>query len=397
VIYKRKNTYHADVTVNGVRYRQSLETGNWQEAQRKQKELIALILEGKAAPPAGRGSFASLPLEDALEEFVKGREGRVSERTSQIDRERAKVLKRIMGKTLVRKIGAAAIRAYQEARKAEGVSGRTVNLEVTLIRQILKRAKRWSVIADEVENLPENRNTVGRVLTREQKLLLFQTASSKPEWEVAYCAGVVAVNTTCRKVELLNLRWSDVDLFERVLFVRRSKTEAGHRAIPLNGEAMAAFSRLRQRAEALGGGAVKHFVFPTCEHETADFTKPQKGFRTSWRSLVKAAGKAAGREAARAALETGGGIRHARAAWKRAAGAFAGFRFHDLRHQSITEMAEAGVPEAAMQSIAGHLSKKMLDHYSHVRMAAKRQAVQALGGGLIVAEPEGERATGKPN
>ncbi len=397
MIYKRKNTYHADVTVNGVRYRQSLETGNWQEAQRKQKELIARILEGKAAPPAGRGSFASLPLEDALEEFVKGRIGRVSERTSQIDRERAKVLKRIMGKTLVRKISAAAIRAYQEARKAEGVSGRTINLEVTLIRQILKRAKRWSVIADEVENLPENRNTVGRVLTREQKLLLFQTASRKPEWEVAYCAGVVAVNTTCRKVELLNLRWADVDLFERVLFVRRSKTEAGHRAIPLNDEAMAAFSRLRQRAEKLSGGASEHFIFPTCEHETVDFTKPQKGFRTSWRSLVKAAGKLAGREAARAALAAGGGIWQARAAWKRAAGAFAGFRFHDLRHQSITEMAEAGVPEAAMQSIAGHLSKKMLDHYSHVRMAAKRQAVQALGGGLIVAEPDSERATGKPN
>jgi len=36
----------------------------------------------------------------------------------------------------------------------------------------------------------------------------------------------------------------------------------------------------------------------------------------------------------------------------------------------------AGVP---MQSIAGHLSKKMLDHYSHVRMAAKRSAVESLG------------------
>lgn len=51
-------------------------------------------------------------------------------------------------------------------------------------------------------------------------------------------------------------------------------------------------------------------------------------------------------------------------------------------------MAEAGVPDAAMQSIAGHLSKKMLDHYSHVRMAAKREAVLALGGGLIVVEPD---------
>lgn len=38
-------------------------------------------------------------------------------------------------------------------------------------------------------------------------------------------------------------------------------------------------------------------------------------------------------------------------------------------------------PEAAMQSIAGHLSKNMLDRCSHVRLAAKRQAVAGLGGG----------------
>ena len=121
-----------------------------------------------------------------------------------------------------------------------------------------------------------------------------------------------------------------------------------------------------------------------------DFTRNQRTFRTAWRSLVREAGTQAGRDAARAVLQTGGRIGSAKAAWKRAAQAFRGFRFHDLRHQSITEMAEAGVPEAAMQSIAGHLSKKMLDHYSHVRMAAKRQAVEALGGGLIATQPDSD-------
>jgi integrase len=128
------------------------------------------------------------------------------------------------------------IRAYQDARKTEGVSGRTVSIEVTLIRQVLNRAKRWSVIADEVSNMPENQNVVGRVLTREQKIHLFRTAASKPEWDVTYCAAVIAVNTTCRKVELLTARWADVDLFTRAFSVQRSKTEAGHRLIPLNDE-----------------------------------------------------------------------------------------------------------------------------------------------------------------
>jgi hypothetical protein len=50
-----------------------------------------------------------------------------------------------------------------------------------------------------------------------------------------------------------------------------------------------------------------------------------------------------------------------------------------------------------MQSIAGHLSKKMLDHYSHVRLAAKRQAVEGLGGGLIMPEPDVQQADGPTN
>lgn len=53
-------------------------------------------------------------------------------------------------------------------------------------------------------------------------------------------------------------------------------------------------------------------------------------------------------------------------------------RFHDLRHTIITEMAEAGVPDHVMESISGHLSRRMLEHYSHVRIEAKREALDAL-------------------
>jgi integrase len=394
MIYKRNKVYHVDVAVNGVRYRESLETANWQEAQHKQKELISRIIEGKAGAPAGRGSFASMPLEQALAELVKNRVGRVAEKTSQIDKERSKALVRHIGKTLVRKIDPGTIRAFQDARKAEGVSGRTTNMELTLLRQVLKRAKRWSMIADDVSNLPESQNVVGRVLTHEQKLHLFQTAASKAEWDAAYCAAVIAVNTTCRKVELLTLRWADVDLFTRALSIERSKTEAGHRLIPLNDEAMAAFARLRKRAAFASGGTPEHFVFPACENGVFDFEHHQKTFRTSWRTLVKAAAKRAGDKAAKLAVESEADPEAARL---NAVKPFQRFRFHDLRHQSITEMAEAGIPEAAMQSVAGHLSKKMLDHYSHVRMAAKRSAVEALGGGLIVPESGVQQAESKPN
>lgn len=47
---------------------------------------------------------------------------------------------------------------------------------------------------------------------------------------------------------------------------------------------------------------------------------------------------------------------------------FDGFRFHDLRHQAITELAESKASDQTIMGIAGHVSKKMLQHYSHVRM-----------------------------
>jgi hypothetical protein len=41
-------------------------------------------------------------------------------------------------------------------------------------------------------------------------------------------------------------------------------------------------------------------------------------------------------------------------------------------------MAEAGTPESTMLSLMGHISRQMMEHYSHIRMAAKREAVESL-------------------
>ena len=50
----------------------------------------------------------------------------------------------------------------------------------------------------------------------------------------------------------------------------------------------------------------------------------------------------------------------------------------DLRHTVITELAEMGVADHVLESISGHLSRRMLEHYSHIRIDAKRQALDGL-------------------
>ena len=56
-----------------------------------------------------------------------------------------------------------------------------------------------------------------------------------------------------------------------------------------------------------------------------------------------------------------------------------GLRPHDLRHHAITKLAESSkASEQIIMAIAGHLSREMLEPYSHIRQEAKRRAVESL-------------------
>ena len=172
-------------------------------------------------------------------------------------------------------------------------------------------------------------------------------ARSKPEWVVVRCAAELALNTTMRGCELKNLRWENVDFGSRIIRLQHSKTQAGIRTIPLNDVAFDAMSDLLGRAKELESDNPKHYVFPSCENGHFDATRPQKSWRTTWRKLVIEAG-------------------------------LPKLRFHDLRHHAITELSESLASDQTILSIAGHVSRRMLEHYSHVRLDAKRTALDAL-------------------
>jgi len=44
----------------------------------------------------------------------------------------------------------------------------------------------------------------------------------------------------------------------------------------------------------------------------------------------------------------------------------------------VTELAESGAGNEVIMSIAGHVSRAMLSRYSHVRMEAKRRALDEI-------------------
>ena len=178
-----------------------------------------------------------------------------------------------------------------------------------------------------------------------------------------YCAAVVAANTSMRPVEVKHLRRCDVDLVETLVHVRRSKNETSHRVIPLNASAIEAAARMFERADQLGHTEPEHYLWPACQWGRFDATKPMLKWDTAWRALRDEAG-------------------------------LHGLRFHDLRHTVITELAEMGVADHVLESISGHLSRRMLEHYSHIRIDAKRQALDALDEARRLADGDGDASGG---
>jgi len=70
-----------------------------------------------------------------------------------------------------------------------------------------------------------------------------------------------------RGCEIRELRWRDIDFTDRSLVIRRSKTLAGERMIPLNANAHRAIMRLRERAQKEFGAVLQSdwYVFPSAE------------------------------------------------------------------------------------------------------------------------------------
>jgi integrase len=215
---------------------------------------------------------------------------------------------------------------------------------------ILKRYKLWAHLQGDVRFERES-DDIGKAMTEEQEAGLLAACESNM---LLRTVVILALNTALRKNEIRTLRWRQMDLIARTLTVGRTKTEGSSgRVIPLNSVAYAAVVRW---ASLLPEAKPEDYVFPACEDARIDCPKPNTG-----------------------KIDASRPIKSWRTAWRRALkDACLNIRFHDLRHTCITKLAEGQASEQTLMSIAGHLSRKMLEHYSHMRMAAKRTALEAI-------------------
>jgi len=235
------------------------------------------------------------------------------------------------------------VSAYIEKRKADKVGPYTVNRELDLLSAAINYArKHWEWDIQNPVSGMSLRQPEGhlRWLSRAEADVLIREAEK--EAKSPHLADFIrlALNTGCRKNELLKLSWDRVDLKANVLRLEGEHTKSGkRRAVPLNDEARRALlNRARFRAEHCPDS---DWVFAHRKGKRIRFM--QNGFQAACtRAKIK------------------------------------GFRVHDLRHTFASWLVQGGVPLLEVAKLLGHSTIEMTERYAHLAPENLKAAVGVL-------------------
>ena len=255
---------------------------------------------------------------------------------------------RLLGAKLIVDIDESSVIHYQESRLREGAAPKSVNEEVRFLLKMLGdpgEIVRAQLRKKKQLKLPVQ-NAIGKAFNdTETESLRTQAMKSKSPHILA--AFELARNAGLRDNEIKTLTWAQIDFESKFLRVGRAKTEAGEgRTIPLNAELYEALLHYRAwYEEKFGKAQDEWYLFAFGRPMPFDPTRHVTSLKTAWKSVRKNANVKG--------------------------------RWHDNRHTLITELAESGAGDETIMQIAGHVSRQMLRHYSHIRMNAKRDALDA--------------------
>lgn len=217
---------------------------------------------------------------------------------------------------------------FRDARMAEGVAANTVRLDLALLSRLFHvAASEWGMEAlrnpcrlVQRPKLPPGRDR--RLVGDEEQRLLAACDDARTPWLKP--AVILALETAMRQGELLLLRWEHVDLTKRTAHLPETKNGTA-RDVPLSSRAAAVLKTLPRSID----GKV--------------LATTREGLRQAWERACKRAG-------------------------------ITGLRFHDLRHEAASSLAERGLHPLELAAVTGHKSMQMLKRYTHLRaedLAAK--------------------------
>ncbi|MFC8644270.1 tyrosine-type recombinase/integrase [[Kitasatospora] papulosa] len=358
-ITKRKDgRYQAAVYVlqpDGTRARKFAYGKTWAECDTKRRELLAKVDQGVPVPTRSAKLSEWLPY--WLDNVVKPRR-----KLSTYDKYEAHVrlyLVPMVGGKRLESLGVADVRRFL-VQLENKTTAATAKESHRVLRTALTAACREELVSRNVASLVEPPRAKSRELSpwSLDETLTFLAAARK---DPLYAAFVLAITMGLRRGELVGLRWTDVDLDNRVLYVRQqTQRRRGvlydddpkgrrRRAVPLPAMCIAPlrWHRMRQvAAKARAGESWQEggHVFVT---RTGRPVEP----RNVYRSFTRVAESA--------------GLRV--------------IRLHDARHGCATILTAAGVAPRVVMEILGHSQISItMDVYTHVVQDTQREAISHM-------------------
>lgn len=269
-------------------------------------------------------------------------------------------LERFFGALTLSEIRPGHLREYQLARSVN-LDGRwkrpaaysRINHELNTLAQIMDHGNLWERIKRYYQPLRQPPWVPKRVMSEEEEKLFIRKREELKD-TIGYHLATVSDNTGATGCELLGMRLEHVLLVQPIpeLLVPSDSVKNEYRArrVPLNGPALKSVQWFYRRASSYGACRPEHYLFPfRVRRGRWDVSRPATyaWIRAAFGRLRKDLG-----------ME-----------W---------LRPHDMRHQCVTRMLEAGINESTVMSVVGHVSLSMLKRYSHIRQESKYEALKAI-------------------
>jgi len=334
-LYERGSVWWMSFVHQGKQYRRSTETEDKKLAKRILDKVRGEIAEGKW--------FEKLPGEDKtfremMEKYmVKHSARNKTQKSHNRDRSLLDHLLESFGDLAIVEITPNLISEYKTERRNEGVAPQTINNETSLMSHAFNLAiKHWEWIKENpVKKVSKEKvnNLIERWLTLEEEQ---QLLASSPRWLKEIIT--FAINTGLRLSEILDLKWSRVDMSRKTITILEEQKNKGKDTLPLSEGALTV---LKERARVRHG-------------ETELVFSSRNATRIGSRNLQRAF---------YSALKKSG---------------IEKLRFHDLRHTFATRLVQAGVDLYTVQKLGRWKNISMVMRYAHHYPESLRSGVEAL-------------------
>lgn len=229
------------------------------------------------------------------------------------------------------------IMAWLQSKVRAGYAQATVNRWQVILSHMMRMAKKWGlpgVDRNPLEGVKQKdcNNRIERFLSPAETARLKQAVDESPNPLLKYIVALLLL-TGCRKRELLDARWDEVNIDRKVWRIPTSKTGKA-RHVPLSEDAIAVFQLIPR--------------FGNCPYIVPNpkTLKPFTSIYHSWDSARRAA-------------------------------KLPDVRVHDLRHSAASNLVNAGQSLYVVAKVLGHASMRSSERYAHLDAGVLLEAVNA--------------------